>query len=118
MITASEMRTRLGLAETDDHADTLIGTLLTEAEAYVRSFCRLRDTESVPDGLIARMVAEDYGRLDGAGLTSRAVSGATEHYLTDYSAAVRRQLTALRHAGSVRHTGSVRHAGSAKEAVV
>lgn len=101
MITASDMRVRLGLSETDDHADALIDALLTEAEAYVRSFCRLRDTETVPDGLIARMAAEDFGRLDGAGLTSRAVSGATEHYLTDYSDTVRRQLTAMRHTGSI-----------------
>ena len=111
MITASEMRTRLGLSETDDSADALIGTLLTEAEAYARAFCRLRDTESVPDGLIARMAAEDYGRLDGAGVASRAVSGAAEHYLTDYSDTVRRQLSAMRHTSSVRHTGTVREAG-------
>lgn len=110
MITASEMRVRLGLDPADGHADALIETLLTEAEAYVRSFCRLRDTETVPDGLIARMTAEDYGRLDGAGLSSRAVSGATEHYCGDYSDTVRRQLAAMRHTGSVRHTGTVKEA--------
>ena len=102
MITVSEMRARLGLDPTDDHADALIGTLLTEAEAYVRSFCRLRDTETVPDGLIARMAAEDYGRLDGAGLSSRAISGATEHYRSDYSDTVRRQLASIRHTGTVK----------------
>ena len=102
MITASEMRERLGLDPADGHADALIETLLREAEAYARAFCRLRDTESVPDGLIARMAAEDFGRLDGAGVASRAVSGATEHYLSDYSDTVRRQLTAMRHTGTVK----------------
>lgn len=105
MITPSEMRVRLGLDETDSHADGLIAALLAEEELYVRAFCRLREDETVPDALIARMAAEDYGRLDGAGVASRAVSGATEHYLTDFSDTVRRQLAAMRHAGSVRQEG-------------
>lgn len=113
MITPSEMRVRLGLDEADTHADALIAALLAEAETYVRAFCRLREDETVPDALIARMAAEDYGRLDGAGVASRAVSGATEHYLSDYSDTVRRQLAAMRHTGTVRHAGTVKYEGRA-----
>lgn len=98
-MTASEMRVRLGLAPEDGTADGLISTLLAQAEAYVRSFCRLRDTEPVSPYLIAQMAAEDYGRLDGAGVKTRTVSGATESYRDGYSEDVMRQLRAMRHPG-------------------
>ncbi len=102
MITVKEMRMRLGLDGTDETDDALIHTLLADAEAYVRAFCRLRAEERVPDFLLSQMVAEDYGKLDGAGVKSRAVSGATEAYLDGYSDSVMRQLYAIRHPGGRR----------------
>ncbi len=101
-MTASEMRMRLGLSVEDDSADTLIGTLLSEAEAYVRTFCRLRAEEAVPDFLIAQMAAEDFGRLDGAGVRSRTVSSAAELYRDGYSDSIVQQLRAMRHPGGTR----------------
>ena len=98
-MTASEMRVRLGLDPADGSADGLIRTLLSEAEAYVRGFCRLRPAEAVPEFLIVQMAMEDYGRLDGAGVKSRTVSGATESYRDGYSAGVMQQLRAMRHPG-------------------
>ena len=98
-MTKSEMRVRLGLAPEDDSEDGLIGTLLSEAEAYVRAFCRLREEETVPDFLIAQMALEDFGRLSGAGVVSRTVSGASEYYRDGYSKSVMAQLYAMRHPG-------------------
>ena len=97
MITVKEMRMRLGLDPTNESEDSLIHALLGDAEAYVRAFCRLRREERVPDFLLAQMTAEDYARLDGAGIQSRSVSGATEAYRDGYSDAVMRQLYAIRH---------------------
>ena len=102
MITVSDMRQRLGLSAADDSADALIGTLLCEAEAYAHAFCRLREGEGVPDFLVAQMAAEDFGRLDGAGIKSRTVSGAAEMYRDGYSDGIMRQLCALRHPGGRR----------------
>lgn len=99
MITASEMRPRLGLSPEDGSADLLIERILENAESYARAFCRLRPEEAVPDYLLMQMAAEDYGQLDGAGVKSRAVSGVSEYYLGGYSDGVLRQLTAMRHPG-------------------
>ena len=106
MITVTDMRERLGLSPDDVSADGVIASLIAGAEAYARAFCRLKDGEDVPDYLLLQMVAEDYGRLDGAGVSSRAVSGVTEKYLTGYGEGVMRQLCAIRHPASVRE-GSV-----------
>ena len=97
MLSAEKMRVRLGLAETDETQDALIGALIAEAEAYARAYCRMRPWETAPDHLLARMVQEDYGRLEGAGLSSRSVSGAAEYYLPAYSGATLSLLRALRH---------------------
>lgn len=99
MITAEEMRPRLGLDPADESADALIEAILRDAEGYARAFCRLRAEEDVPAYLLRQMAAEDYGRMDGAGLASRSVSGVTEHYRGGYSDGVMRQLCAMRHPG-------------------
>jgi len=102
MIRAEEMRVRLGLDALDGSADELIGELIADAEAYARTYCRLRDGEVVPDQLLIRMTEEDYGRLEGAGLTSRSVSGASEYYLHAYSDGTLALLRSLRHPTGVR----------------
>lgn len=102
MITPQEMRLRLGLDGADDAQDPLIALLLEGAVAYARTYCRLRDSEEVPDHLIVQMAQEDYGRLEGAGLTSATLSGAAEHYRSSYSDDVMGALRALRHPGTVR----------------
>lgn len=102
VVTVSDLRERLGLSPDDTAADAVILSLIADAEAYARAFCRLKEGEDVPDFLLAQMVAEDYGRMDGAGLSYRSVSGAAESYLAGYSDAVMRQLCAMRHPASLR----------------
>lgn len=102
MVTVSDMRERLGLSPDDDTTDALIAALIADAEAYARAFCRLKAHQSVPDYLLSQMVMEDFGRMDGAGVKARAVSGVTETYLLGYSDGVMRQLSAMRHPASVR----------------
>ena len=97
MITAEMMRERLGLDGEDDGQDTLILSLIRQAREYVQTYCHLRPEEEVPDFLLVRMVAEDYSRLTGSGLSSRTVSGSTEHYLSSYSGDVAAILQSLRH---------------------
>jgi hypothetical protein len=62
----------------------------------------MREEECVPDHLIARMAQEDYGRLEGAGLSSSTLSGAAEYYRSSYSDDIMGALRALRHPGTVR----------------
>ena len=102
MITPQEMRLRLGIDPSDDAQDPLIALLLEGANAYARTYCRLRDYEGVPDHLIIQMTQEDYGRLEGAGISSATLSGAAEHYRSSYSDDVMGALRALRHPGTVR----------------
>ncbi len=102
MITPQEMRLRLGIDPADDAQDPLIALLLEGANAYARTYCRLREGEDVPDHLIVQMAQEDYGRLEGAGLTSATLSGAAEYYRSSYSNDVMGALRALRHPGTVR----------------
>ena len=102
MITPQEMRLRLGNDPSDDAQDPLIALLLEGANAYARAYCRLRDYEDVPDHLIIQMTQEDYGRLEGAGISSATLSGAAEHYRSSYSDDVMGALRALRHPGTVR----------------
>lgn len=97
MITAETMRERLGLDPGDGGQDTLIESLIRQAREYGRTYCRLRPEEDVPDFLLARMVAEDYNRLGGSGLSSRTVSGAAEHYSGSYSGDVTAILRSYRH---------------------
>ncbi len=105
MVTVTDMRERLGLSPDDGGADRLIASLIEDAESYARSFCRLKEGEDVPSHLLSQMVMEDYGRMDGAGVSSRSVSGVTEKYLSGYSDGVMRQLTAMRHPAAVREAG-------------
>ena len=102
MITPQEMRLRLGIDPADDAQDPLIALLLEGANAYARTYCRLREEEVMPDHLIVQMAQEDYGRLEGAGISSATLSGAAEHYRASYSDAVMGALRALRHPGTVR----------------
>ncbi len=102
VVTVSDLRERLGLSPEDSDADAVILALIADAEAYARAFCRLKEEENVPDFLLAQMVSEDYGRMDGAGLSYRSVSGAAETYRSGYSDAVMHQLCAMRHPASLR----------------
>lgn len=102
MITPQEMRLRLGIDPSNDAQDPLIALLLEGANAYARTYCRLRENEDVPDHLIVQMAQEDYGRLEGAGISSATLSGAAEHYRSSYSDDVMGALRALRHPGTVR----------------
>ena len=97
MVTPQEMRVRLGLDAADEEEDALIAALLAEAEAFARTYCHLSAGETVPDGLLIRMAQEDYGRLEGAGLSSRTASGVSEYYRTAYSGDILAALRALRH---------------------
>lgn len=99
MIALEELRLRLGLAADDTGMDGVITCLAAEAEAYVRAYCRLRAEEEIPAFLLVQMIAEDYGRLGGAGVESRAIGGASEHYRDGYSASVTAVLRGMRHAG-------------------
>ena len=102
MITPQEMRLRLGIDPSNDAQDPLIALLLEGANAYALTYCRLRENEDVPDHLIVQMAQEDYGRLEGAGISSATLSGAAEHYRSSYSDDVMGALRALRHPGTVR----------------
>lgn len=99
MIAVEEMRLRLGLAADDAGMDAVIACLAAEAEAYARAYCRLREEEEVPDFLLTQMIAEDYGRLGGAGIESRTLGGASEHYRGQYSPGITAVLRGMRHAG-------------------
>lgn len=100
MVTAETMRERLGLSRSDVSSDGVIAALIGEAHAFARLYCRMRPSETVPDALLARMVEEDWGRLEGAGVSARSVSGASEYYRSAYSDTVMAYLRALRHPAS------------------
>ena len=99
MISGEEMRVRLGLDASDETQDALIFALMADAAEFARAYCHLAPGEEIPDFLLARMTEEDYGRLEGAGLTARTVAGAAEHYRGAYSDDVLALLRALRHPG-------------------
>ncbi len=101
MIAVEEMRLRLGLAADDAGMDAVIARLAAEAEAYVRAYCRLREEEEIPVFLLTQMIAEDYGKLGGAGVESRTLSGASEHYRGQYSEGITAVLRGMRHPGGV-----------------
>ena len=110
MVTAEELRVRLGLDAADASEDGLISDLLAQAQAYVRGYCHLRPEEEIPDFLLAQMVGEDYDRLDGAGLSSRSVSGAAEYFRGTYSGDVVAFLRGMRHPGG-RECGAAEGSG-------
>lgn len=93
----AELRETVGLSPEESTSDALLSALLRRAEAFGRLFCHLRSSESLPAHLLVQMAAEDYGRLEGAGLSSRTLSGAAEKYLGTYSEGTLTQLRALRH---------------------
>jgi len=97
MVSAEMMRVRLGLRADDGSMDEVIETLLAEAEAYAKDYCRLREGETVPDYLCAQMCAEAYGQLGGEGLSARTLSGMAEYYRGQYSDEILAQLRAMRH---------------------
>ena len=101
MIALEELRLRLGLAVDDAGMDAVITCLAAEAEAYVRAYCRLKAEEEIPAALLMQMIAEDYGRLGGAGVESRTLGGASEHYRDGYSASVTALLRGMRHPGGM-----------------
>ena len=99
MIALEELRLRLGLAADDAGMDEVIVRLAAEAEAYVRAYCRLKEAEEIPAFLLVQMIAEDYGKLGGAGVESRTIGSAAEHYRDGYSASVTAVLRGMRHPG-------------------
>ena len=105
MVCVEDMRLRLGLPEEDSSQDALISSRIADAEQYVRTYCHLRSEEEIPDFLVAQMVEEDWGRLEGAGLSSASVSGASEVYRDGYSSGVTAMLRALRHPGGEKTGG-------------
>lgn len=68
-----------------------------QAEAFGRAYCRLRPGEALPDTLTAQMVAEDFGRMEGAGLSKRTLSGMAETYRGAYSDGILSILRSMRH---------------------
>ncbi len=92
-----ELYTLLDLDPGDAAAVSLVTTLYTNAEAYARRSAHLGAAETVPSDILIRMVMEDYGRLTGAGLSARTLSGMSEKYQSDYSPAVRAALSSIRH---------------------
>ena len=101
MISAENLRLRLGLAADDTGMDAVIDQLAAEALAYALAYCRLRCGEEVPEFLLTQMICEDYGRLSAAGVESRTLGGASEHYRGHYSEEVTAVLRSLRHPGGV-----------------
>ena len=97
MIPLKELCARLGAGKEDE---SLVLSLAREAEDYARAYCRLPGDEPLPDSLIVRMTAEDWGRAEGAGLRSRTLSGIADSYRDGYSEDVMRHLRVLRHPGT------------------
>ena len=96
MVTPEEMRLLVGLDPDDGDKDALLARLLADAESYVRTFCHIPPETEVPDWLISRMAAEDYGRMEGAGVTSRTASGAAEYFRGTYSPDLRAAMSGMR----------------------
>lgn len=69
----------------DTDKDSLLLMLLSQAKAYLLSYCRVDFADESMTPVIVQMAAEDYGRLGGEGLSHRTVSGAAEGYRGDYS---------------------------------
>lgn len=72
----------------DTDKDSLLLMLLSQAKTYFLSYCRVDFADESMTPVIIQMAAEDYGRLGGAGVSHRTVSGASEGYRGDYSSKV------------------------------
>lgn len=102
----TDIRILVGLDADDASQDDLLSVLLEYAEDFARRYCHLAEDEAPPRPLLVRMAAEEYGRLDGAGLLSRTVSGAAERYLGHYSDGTLAHLRVLRHPAGRRVGGA------------
>lgn len=81
-----KLKTLLGIA-TDDK-DELLNLLISNAKAFVLSYCGLSAYTSSFDNVVLKMALEDYNRLGSEGKTSQSFSGLSESYNDDYSSAV------------------------------
>lgn len=102
-----KLKMLLEIPDGETGEDPLLTVLLMEADAYMRTYCRLSGEEArelrEKDPLFCEipilMAAEDYGRMGSEGVEKRAVSGVSETYRGGYSPKVTALLRRYRRMG-------------------
>lgn len=80
--------------------DTL-AALIDMAEADFMAECNRDDVPEAAASVIVRMVQHKWGQQDGAGLAAQSYSGASETFLTDWPADLKRAMHRFRKAAFV-----------------
>ena len=88
MINITDIRPLCGLDKDDGSRDETLLLLLDNAAEFASEYTG----GDVPDTALARMVAEDFGRLGSAGVQYKSYSHIAENYRGDYSETVYRIL--------------------------
>lgn len=91
----------LGISEDDESRDELLSLLISIAKDDAIDFCHLAEYAAELDTVVIRMVIELYNKRGTEGMSQTSFAGVSEHYESDYSEAVVRQLVRHRRLVSV-----------------
>ena len=94
-----DLKLRLGIAAADRTKDELLRALVGRAQAWARDFCRLGESDALPDGVAVEMAAHDYAALGAEGVESRSISGLSEKYAPEYPERIMSSLRRVRKIG-------------------
>lgn len=72
--------------------EEILGLLLDSAKQFILDYCGLDSYDSKFDGVLLRMVQEDYNALYSEGFTSESAEGSSVSYSPDYSERIYRTL--------------------------
>ena len=97
----SKLKALLDISAEDESRDELLSFLLDSAERYALSYCRLPALGDELECVAVEMAAQDYGALGGEGISSRSLSGISEHYRPDYSEKIKAGLRRARKPGVI-----------------
>lgn len=97
-------KVKLNLDITDTSQDTLLDSMIEDAQDYVVVFCGFSDISDIPAALnstIAKMVVIDYNKRGSEGLNSESYAGASYGYQAEYPAEIKNALYRFREAGVI-----------------
>lgn len=81
----------------NDVEEALLELLIAQAQDFLLLFCNLSDYDDKYDGLIVRMVVEDYNKMGSEGVKSRSFNGLSETYSDQpYSPLIMKQLSGFK----------------------
>ena len=91
-----KIKTLLGL--TDDSKDSLLLTLIEQAEEEIINYTRDENSLEYLQTALLQMVVFKYNRLGTEGVNTESYSGVSFNYTSDYPEAIMRQLKKYRKA--------------------